>query len=255
DADRCAVAVPDALGWRMLRGDELGALLGDYVMATAAADPADSVVAATVVSSRLLSKLAPARGVRYAETLTGFKWLARAADGTGGRLVYAYEEAIGYCCDPDAVRDKDGISAAVLAAHMVARLGGQGRTLLDVLDGYAVECGLHVTDQLAIRVDDLAEIQAMMARLRAAPPRELAGAPIEVDDLAGRRGPMRTDAVVLRGDATRVVIRPSGTEPKLKAYLEIATPVSDPEELAPRRTAATAALHTLRAEVRSLLGA
>src|SRR5690606_16225901 len=148
DADRCAVGVPGPDGrFRMLRGDETGVLLADYVLGTA---PADSLVATTIVSSRLLSRLAPARGARYAETLTGFKWLARAGEG----LVYAYEEAIGHCADPAAVRDKDGISAAVLAADLVARLKAAGRTLIDELDAYAVEFGVHAGDQVSLRLAD-----------------------------------------------------------------------------------------------------
>ncbi|MGY2061655.1 phospho-sugar mutase, partial [Nocardia gipuzkoensis] len=149
DADRCAIGLPGPEGWRMLRGDETGVLLADYVLRTA---PADALVATTIVSSRLLSKLAPARGARYAETLTGFKWLARAGEG----LVYAYEEAIGHCVDPATVRDKDGISAAVAAADLVARLRAAGRGPRDLLDDYALEFGLHAGDQVSLRLTDQA---------------------------------------------------------------------------------------------------
>ncbi|MFD6159554.1 phospho-sugar mutase [Nocardia sp. NPDC060256] len=240
DADRCAVGIPlPDNTWRMLRGDETGVLLGDCVLRTA---PRDALVATTIVSSRLLSKLAPARGARYAETLTGFKWLARAGDG----LVYAYEEAIGHCVDPATVRDKDGISAAVLAADLVARLKSAGRTLTDQLDDYAVEFGLHSTDQVSLRLDSAAAAADVVARLRANPPDEIAGEPVKYADLLQVRGRMRTDALVFEGSTARIVVRPSGTEPKLKCYLEVLTPVSAHADLAAARTTAGQHLSALR---------
>ncbi|WP_280233903.1 phospho-sugar mutase [Nocardia cyriacigeorgica] len=249
DADRCAVGVPGADGKvRMLRGDDTGVLLADDVLRTA---PPDALVATTIVSSRLLSRLAPARGARYAETLTGFKWLARAGDG----LVYAYEEAIGHCVDPAAVRDKDGISAAVLAADLVARLKTAGRTLLDELDGYAVEFGLHAGDQVSLRLPDQATAAAVLDRLRSDPPTEIAGMPVRITDLAAVRGRMRTDALIFEGESARVVIRPSGTEPKLKCYLEVVRPVAGPTGLAAARTAAAQQLAALRAFCTALGGA
>jgi phosphomannomutase len=217
DADRCAVAA----GGRLLRGDEVGALLAAHLLARGALT--GGTVATTVVSSSLLGKIAARHGLGYAETLTGFKWLSR-VDG----LRYAYEEALGYCVDPDAVRDKDGISAALLVAELAAGLRAEGRTLLDLLDDIWREYGVHATGQLSVRVTDLGEIAALMAQLRAAPPAELAGRAVtEVADLAaGLGGLPPTDAVRLRlGDTARVVIRPSGTEPKLKAYLETVVPV------------------------------
>lgn len=240
DADRCAVGVPGPDGrFRMLRGDETGVLLADYVLGTA---PADSLVATTIVSSRLLSRLAPARGARYAETLTGFKWLARAGEG----LVYAYEEAIGHCADPAAVRDKDGISAAVLAADLVARLKAAGRTVLDELDSYAVEFGVHAGDQVSLRLADQASAAALLARLRATPPDVIAGMAVRVTDLSTVRGRMRTDALIFEGESARVVIRPSGTEPKLKCYLEVVRPVAGPDALDEARTVAAQQLRELR---------
>ncbi|MFI9506533.1 phospho-sugar mutase [Nocardia sp. NPDC052566] len=240
DADRCAIGVPTPAGWRMLRGDETGVLLGDRVLRTA---PPDALVATTIVSSRLLSKVATARGARYAETLTGFKWLARAGDG----LVYAYEEAIGHCVDPAAVRDKDGISAAVVAADLVAALKAAGRSLIDELDDYAVEFGLHAGDQVSLRLADVADGAAMVARLRAAPPDEIAGAPVKYTDMSQVRGRMRTDALVFEGSSARIVIRPSGTEPKLKCYLEVVEPVDDRAGLSAARTSAAQQLSALRA--------
>ncbi|WP_067562060.1 phospho-sugar mutase [Nocardia acidivorans] len=240
DADRCAVGVRGANGWRMLRGDETGVLLGDYVLRTAAPD---SLVATTIVSSRLLSKLAPARGARYAETLTGFKWLARAGDG----LAYAYEEAIGHCVDPTIVRDKDGISAAVVAADMVARLKAQGRTVFDVLDDFAIEFGVHAGDQISLRLADVTEAAAVVERLRVTPPVEIAGEKVTCTDMSQLRGRMRTDALLFEGDSLRVVIRPSGTEPKLKCYVEVVQPVATPDHLAAAKTAAAQQLSEVRA--------
>ncbi|NKY47952.1 phospho-sugar mutase [Nocardia cerradoensis] len=239
DADRCALAVPGPHGWRMLRGDETGVLLADYVLRAA---PPNSLVATTVVSSRLLGKLAPARGARYAETLTGFKWLARAGDG----LVYAYEEAIGHCVDPAAVRDKDGITAAVAAADLTARLREQGRSLLDVLDDYAVEFGLHAGDQVSLRLADQAAAAEVVARLRDTPPEVIAGVPVTCTDLSAARGRMRTDALVFEGEGQRIVVRPSGTEPKLKCYLEIVEPVRDRDSLPRSKAVAADRLSALR---------
>ena len=233
DADRCAVGVPTPEGWRMLRGDETGALLGDRILAGA---PRGALVATTIVSSALLGRLAAARGARYAQTLTGFKWLARAGDG----LVYAYEEALGHCVDPDAVRDKDGIATAVVVADYAAELKARRSTLVDALDALHREFGLHLGDQVSIRVADLARIGAIMSRLRSALPAELAGEPVTATDLAAASGPLRTDAVVLEGASVRVVVRPSGTEPKLKCYLESVAADGD-------RDGATARLTALRA--------
>ena len=223
DADRCAVGVRTGRGWTMLRGDETGVLLGDRILASS---PPDSLVATTIVSSTMLGRLAVARGARYAQTLTGFKWLARAGDG----LVYAYEEAIGHCVDPDAVRDKDGIATAVVVADYAAELKHTGRTLTDALDDLHRELGIHVGDQVSIRVDDLQRIDAVMARLRADLPVTLAGLPVTATDLAETAGAMNTDALVFEsptgaggGPAVRAVVRPSGTEPKLKVYLEVVT--------------------------------
>ncbi|WP_072687242.1 phospho-sugar mutase [Rhodococcus marinonascens] len=239
DADRCAVGVRGPDGWRTLRGDETGVLLGEHVLASA---PPDSLVATTIVSSALLGKLAAARGARFARTLTGFKWLVRAGEG----LVYAYEEAIGHCVDPESVRDKDGISAAVMAADLAASLKAEGSTLLDRLDDYALEFGLHAGDQVSRRVTDIADITAMMQRLRSDLPTELAGEPVVATDLAKSRGRSRTDAVVLTGATVRAVVRPSGTEPKLKCYLEVVVPVSDRSAMPAACETASIRLNRLR---------
>ncbi|MFI6130463.1 phospho-sugar mutase [Micromonospora sp. NPDC051141] len=244
DADRCAVAVRDAGSWRMLRGDEVGALLADHLMRRGVT----GLYATTIVSSTLLRAMAEARGLPYDETLTGFKWIVRAG---GGRepLVYGYEEALGYCVAPGHVRDKDGITAALTVAELAAGLRAQGRTLTDRLDELAAEFGVHHTDQLSVRVEDLRVIADAMARIRAATPTSLLGQPVaEASDLLPE-----ADVVILRTDAARVVIRPSGTEPKLKAYLEVVAPVTDGDVPA-ARSRARAAVTELRTEIAAALG-
>ncbi|PKQ58883.1 phosphomannomutase [Mycobacterium sp. MHSD3] len=226
DADRCAIGIPTTTGWRMLSGDETGWLLGDYILSTQPPSPTPPVVASTVVSSRMLARIAASLGARHVETLTGFKWLVRAADFD---LVYAYEEAIGHCVDPAAVRDKDGISAAVLACDLVTHLRELGSSVEEKLENLAIRHGIHVTSQVSLRMDSLADITAMMTRLRANLPTALSGFPITVEDLLERRGQQRTDAVILSGEiggsSIRLVIRPSGTEPKVKCYIEVREPV------------------------------
>jgi phosphomannomutase len=238
DADRCALGVRFPDGWRMLSGDETGTLLGEHVLSTV--DNPDPLVATTVVSSSMLASIAAAHGARHAETLTGFKWLMRAGAG----LVYAYEEALGVCVDPEAVRDKDGISAAVLACDLAATLKAAGRSIPDALDDLARAHGVHLTAQISLRFTDIAKIGPMVAALRANPPTTLAGAPVTQDDPA-------PDVMRLRGDGLRVVIRPSGTEPKVKAYLEIVEPAT--EELSDARARAGERMRALRAEVEGLL--
>ncbi|MFF3490907.1 phospho-sugar mutase [Streptomyces sp. NPDC002795] len=219
DADRCAVAVPDGGAWRMLRGDEVGALLAAHLVKRGVS----GVLAESIVSSSLLGRIAEAAGLPYEETLTGFKWIAR-VEG----LRYGYEEALGYCVDPEGVRDKDGITAALLVTELASVLKEQGRTLLDALDDLALAHGLHATDQLSVRVEDLSVIADAMRRLREAPPVELAGLPVtRADDLAeGAGGLPPTDGLRYVLDGARVVVRPSGTEPKLKCYLEVVVAVA-----------------------------
>lgn len=220
DADRCAVGIPTPTGWRMLSGDETGWLLGDFILSHVDT-PATRVVASTVVSSRMLAAIAAHWGARHVETLTGFKWLARAdADLPGHTLIYAYEEAIGHCVDPAAVRDKDGISAAVLACDLVAELNSARRSVLDALDDLARRFGAHVGAAVSRPVADADEASALMGRLRTRPPRQLAGFHASTTDLQPR-----TDALVFAGGdgdtSVRVVVRPSGTEPKVKCYIEV----------------------------------
>jgi phosphomannomutase len=208
---------------------------------------AASVVASTVVSSRMLAAIAASHGARHVETLTGFKWLARADAGLPGTtLVYAYEEAIGHCVDPAAVRDKDGITAAVLVCDLVVALRRDGRTLLDALDGLARAHGVHATAAVSVPAD-----ATVMERLRAAPPALVGGEPVEVADLLERRGQQRTDALIYTGERVRVAIRPSGTEPKVKAYLEIRLPPRD--DVPAARADATRLLDEVLADVVDLL--
>jgi phosphomannomutase len=275
DADRCGVAVRDprarnphgletaaAEGWRMLHGDEVGALLGELVVRRCLRAPGNHdgmVLASSIVSSRQLARIAAGAGLRHVQTLTGFKWLAR-VDG----LVYAYEEAIGYCVDPAHVRDKDGISAALLVAGLAAGLKSSGRTLLDALDDLARTHGLYLSAQLAGRFDDPAGIAAAMDRLRAAPPATLGGSRVtEVVDLESgtqgeRDGLAPTEGLRLLADGgTRVIVRPSGTEPKVKCYLEVIVPVApdadDAAITAARQTAHTR-LDAVRADMAAALG-
>jgi phosphomannomutase len=228
DADRCAVGVPTDQGWRMLTGDETGWLLGDYILSQIDPGPVSEgiAVASSVVSSRMLATIAKDHGARHIETLTGFKWLSRAdVDQPGCTLVYAYEEAIGHCVDPGAIRDKDGISAMVLFCDLVVALRDQGRTVLDALDELARRHGVHTTTAVSRRVRDLDEAEAVMARLRSTPPDRLAGFEVTATDLLHEPGNLRTDALVLFGgeddDWVRMVVRPSGTEPKVKSYIEV----------------------------------
>jgi phosphomannomutase len=239
DADRCAVAVPINGHWRMLRGDEVGALLGDDMMRRGV----EGVYATTIVSSSLLGVMAARHKVAYRETLTGFKWISRAARD----LVFGYEEALGYAVAPDLVRDKDGISAGLLVATLAAALKAEGSSLGLRLDEIARTYGVYATDQLSVRVDDLSEIAAAMDRLRAAPPSDLLGSPVTVHDLAPA-----ADVVTLRFESGRVVVRPSGTEPKLKAYLEVIVPVDQP--VASARADAAVLLARLRTEISAALG-
>lgn len=259
DADRAAVAAkdPDTGAWRMLRGDEVGALLGAHVVARLATDgaaggAAAGVFANSIVSSRLLARIAAAAGYAHEETLTGFKWIARVPG-----LLYGYEEALGYCVAPSLVRDKDGISAAVLIAELAAAAKAEGKTIFDTLDELYLVHGLHASDQLSIRVADLGLLDAMMNRLRVSPPDSFGGSAVETAaDLAeGSEQLPPTDGLLyLTKDGSRVIIRPSGTEPKLKCYLEVIRSVGSAAELPQARLEARAALDGVLADVREALG-
>jgi phosphomannomutase len=256
DADRCAVAVPDPnavtvdnpAGWRMLRGDEVGSLLGAHILSRGVG--ADAVFANSIVSSRLLAAMAADAGIRHEETLTGFKWISRVAG-----LRYGYEEALGYCVDPHQVRDKDGISAALMLAEMAAGLRAQGRCLLDVLDDLSLRYGVHATDSFAVRVEHPSLVGTLVSRLRKRPPTDVGAVPVaRIDDLAeGSELLPPTDGLrYLLRDESRVIVRPSGTEPKLKVYLEAIVGVEASSGLVAARTQAAHRLARLGASMRAL---
>jgi len=260
DADRAAVAAkdPDTGAWRMLRGDEVGSLLGAHVVARLAdggapGDEADGrVFANSIVSSRLLARIANAAGFAHQETLTGFKWISRVPG-----LVYGYEEALGYCVAPDLVKDKDGISAAVLIAELAATAKAAGKTVFDTLDELYLQHGLHASDQLSIRVADLGLLDAMMNRLRVSPPESFGQSAVEVfTDLAegSAQLPPTEGLLYITRNLTRVIIRPSGTEPKLKCYLEVIHEVGSAAELPAARQAARASLDEVLHDVSEALG-
>ncbi|MEZ0072764.1 phospho-sugar mutase [Planotetraspora sp. GP83] len=253
DADRCAVGTPlPEGGYRMLSGDEVGGLLAEHVLRHTSGDA--RLVATSIVSSSLLSKIAEGYGVHHAETLTGFKWIMKAGSG----LVFGYEEALGYGVGSDAglpVHDKDGIGAALTVAGMAAQAKREGRSLIDLLDDQARRYGLHATGQLSFRVDDLSLISQAMERLRANPPMELAGRTVEsAEDLSeGVAGLPPTDGLRYRlSHGARVIVRPSGTEPKLKCYLEVVIPVED--DVTKARAQAVQDLEALKKDLAVALG-
>jgi phosphomannomutase len=244
DGDRLAVATRrpgDGLaGWVVLTGDQVGALIGASLLDRTAGDtdPGNRLVASTIVSSTLLSRIAAAAGARYAETLTGFKWIVRAADGVpGARFLFGYEEALGYAVG-DVVRDKDGIGAALAMLALAAEAKAAGRSVLDRYDALEIAHGVHLTSQVTLRTADQAQV---MRRLRADPPAEIAGQPVTglVDlAVAPRAGIPAADVLIFRLPGARVVLRPSGTEPKIKCYIEIVEPLAGRSLPAARGSAA-----------------
>ena len=251
DADRCSAGIPTADGFRMLSGDEVGWLLGWWTVERMRRSGATmaGTLAQSIVSGTLLKAIALDAGLDYAVTLTGFKWISRVPG-----LLFGYEEALGYCVDPRHVTDKDGITASLLMMEMVAHLKAEGRGVQDVLDDLARRFGLYETSQVAVRVQDVTLIADAMARLRTAPPRALGGrAVLEVVDLEeGAYGLPPTDGLLYALDGARVIIRPSGTEPKLKCYLQIVTPVEG--DLAAARALSANEMASLRASVSAALG-
>jgi len=243
DADRCSVVC----GGRQLTGDEVGALLADWLLRRGVR----GTYASSLVSGSLMHVIAAAAGQPSAETPTGFKWIIRAGSAEVP-LVFGYEEALGYAVSPTVARDKDGISAALAVALLAAELKETGRTLLDRLDELAKEHGLFVTGQLSVRVEDLSIISGAMARLRSAPPSSLLGREVAYADLALQDPPV--DAVRLLGDGVRVIVRPSGTEPKLKAYLETVVPVHEDAGVIAARGRGEDELDQLRTEMSAALG-
>jgi phosphomannomutase len=215
DADRCAAAVNDpATGWRMLRGDELGAIFGESI----ARKSSTGIFANSIVSSSILKKIAAHYNLEFKETLTGFKWLAKIKG-----LTFGYEEALGYAVDAVTVNDKDGISAAITLAQIATDLAAEGKTVLDLLDEVWARHGFHATEQISIRLSDLSKVGVILGGLRNNPPKEIAGRTVtSIDDLAAPTdGLPPTDGLRIWLDGgVRIIIRPSGTEAKMKCYIE-----------------------------------
>jgi phosphomannomutase len=246
DADRCAVGVREGESYRMLTGDQVGVLLADFLLRRGV----EGTYGSSIVSSDLLGRQAAAFGQPWEQTLTGFKWLGKIPT-----LVFGYEEALGYSVAPDIARDKDGVSAIITVLEMAAELKADGRSLLDRLDDIYREHGLHGTGQLSVRVDDLSIIARAMDVLRTSPPTELAGLAVtSVDDLAeGYHGLPPTDGIRLGLDGgARIIARPSGTEPKLKCYIEVVIDVTDSIDAA--RQAADEQLTGIKADLAETLG-
>jgi phosphomannomutase len=241
DADRCAAAIKDRNEqWRMLRGDELGVIFGEWIARTAP----QGTFGNSIVSSSILRKISAHYGIDFKEVLTGFKWLAKIED-----LAFGYEEAIGYAVDSETVNDKDGISAAIFLAQIASDLAADGKDLNDLLDEVWARHGFHATEQISIRVADMSAISKLLANLRSNPPQEIAGRAVEsIDDLAAPTdGLPPTDGVRLwLSGGVRIIIRPSGTEAKLKCYIEVITP---------DKLSAEKELSALRAPLKTFLGA
>jgi phosphomannomutase len=256
DADRLAVALPDSAGgWTMLRGDQVGLLLAWWMSERArrCGRQITGTYASSIVSSMMLAPLAASCNLDFASTLTGFKWVSRVPD-----LVFGYEEALGYCVNPNDVGDKDGISAAAVVLELCAALKAEGRTLWDVLDELAQQFGEHSTSQVSVRVTNLEQVAEVMSKLRTEPPTQMAGLQVtSIEDLGkGLNELPKTDAVILHfGDVdsdvhARVIVRPSGTEPKIKCYLEV---VCQMPSLAHARREATRVLEQLAIAAQPLL--
>jgi phosphomannomutase len=241
DADRCAAAIKDRSGdWRMLRGDELGVIFGEWIARTSP----QGTFGNSIVSSSILQKISAHYGIDFREVLTGFKWLAKIED-----LAFGYEEAIGYAVDSETVNDKDGISAAIYLAQIATDLAAVGKDLNDLLDEVWLRHGFHATEQISIRVADMGAITALLAGLRSNPPQEIAGRAVEsIDDLAAPTdGLPPTDGLRLwLSGGVRIIIRPSGTEAKLKCYIEV---------ISPDQQSAEKELNSLRAPLKAFLGA
>ena len=241
DADRCAAAIKGRDGqWRMLRGDELGVIFGEWIARTSPRGTFGN----SIVSSSILRKISAHYGIDFKEVLTGFKWLAKIED-----LAFGYEEAIGYAVDSETVNDKDGISAAIFLAQIATDLAAVGKDLNDLLDEVWLRHGFHATEQISIRVADMGAITILLAGLRSNPPQEIAGRSVEsIDDLAAPTdGLPPTDGLRLwLSGGVRIIIRPSGTEAKLKCYIEVITP---------DQQSAEKELNSLRAPLKAFLGA
>ena len=234
DADRCAIGVPTPGGdYRMLSGDEVGYALGWWASRR---DSRRSTLAQSLVSGGMLKAIADSSTLDYQQTLTGFKWIGRIPT-----LRFGYEEALGYCVDPETVRDKDGITAALAVADLIAELKAESRSILDLLDDLAREHGLYATRQVSLRVADLSTIRTIMESLRSQPPATVGKRAVEtiVDLQQGTDLPPTDGLVLTLAGQGRIIVRPSGTEPKIKAYLqvvvEVGSSIDDARETAERQ--------------------
>ena len=216
DADRCAVAVKDPkIGWRILHGDELGAVFAHVISQR----NTSGVFANSIVSSTVVKKIAETHSIKFQEVLTGFKWISKV-----NNLSFGYEEALGYCVDPLTVNDKDGISAAIFIAQIASDLARNSKTILDLLDEIWNTHGYHATEQISIRLKDLSQVKELLNSLRKIPPQNIAGRPVTlIEDLSKPKdGLPPTDGLRMWLEGSiRIIIRPSGTEPKLKCYIEV----------------------------------
>jgi phosphomannomutase len=250
DADRCAVGVPTPDGWRMLSGDEVGWLLGWWITAGNRRSSSRSTLAQSIVSGSMLKAIADDAAVPYVQTLTGFKWIGRVPN-----LAFGYEEALGYCVHPTAVADKDGISAGLMFTEMVGRLAERGSTVLGILDELALRHGAYATGQVSVRQADPARIVALMTSIRDHPPSTIGGsAVLQIDDLERPTdGLPPTDGLRFRlADDGRVIVRPSGTEAKIKSYLQVRVPVTA-GDLISARSSAAARIAALKVDLAVLL--
>jgi len=225
DADRCAIAIVNQKGiWQVLRGDEVGVLIGDYLIKKSSSS--NSAIANSLVSSSLLGKIANKKGLKFEETLTGFKWISKIEN-----LLFGYEEALGYCVDQKNVNDKDGISAAVILVQIIQELKGNGLSIFDYLEKLGNEYGFHKTDQISIRVKNLQDIDELLNRVITAPPKLLINNALKSYENLGESKVKPTLGVRLNYEnGIRVIIRPSGTEPKLKCYIEVISSTNNEAE-------------------------
>lgn len=244
DADRLAVAIPDESadgGWRRLSGNEVGLLLGARAARAAEGTPGASL-ACSLVSSPGLGAIAAHHGLDFHETLTGFKWISRAPG-----MVFGFEEALGYLVNPETVRDKDGISAAIAVLGLAAEARERGETLATLVAQLGETYGHFASGQVSIRVDDLSIIDGIMLALRTLPPSRIGSTAIDSaeDLLQAAEGQPSGDVLRYRlADGSRVIVRPSGTEPKLKVYIDARADTAD---------GSRAAVADLEAGVRALL--
>ena len=239
DADRCAAAINEG-GWRMLRGDEVGALLGEYIARTS--KDKKGALANSIVSSSILKKIAKSYDLPFVETLTGFKYLAKVEN-----LSFGYEEALGYSVDSKSVNDKDGISAALALVQLAADLKREGKTIADLLNEIWRKYGFHGTRQISVRTKSISDIDKVMGKLRSELPATLADFKItKIDDLERPTDglPPTNGVRIWLDDKYRVIVRPSGTEPKIKCYIEVVTT---------QQSEATTILDSVEREFRTLM--